>query len=60
MGKENVMAVGDGGSDLEMDEAAGVGVAMGNAVDIVKARADDVVRGHDDGGIYDAIVKYVL
>ena len=60
VGIENVMAIGDGANDLEMVEAAGVGVAMGNAVDIVKARADDVVRGHDDGGIYDAIVKYVL
>ena len=60
VGIENVMAIGDGANDLEMVVAAGVGVAMGNAVDVVKQRADVVVRGNDHGGIYDAIFKYVL
>ena len=57
---ENVMAIGDGANDLEMIVEAGIGVAMGNAVDIVKASADDVVAGNDAGGIYEAIMKHVL
>ena len=36
---QNVVAFGDNYNDLSMLEAAGTGVAMGNAVDEVKARA---------------------
>ena len=57
---ENVMAIGDGANDLEMVVEAGIGVAMGNAVDIVKASADDVVAANDADGVYQAIMKHVL
>jgi len=57
---ENVMAIGDGANDLEMIVEAGIGVAMGNAVDIVKASADVVVAGNDADGIYEAIMKHAL
>ena len=37
---ENVVAFGDNFNDISMLEAAGTGVAMGNADDAVKARAN--------------------
>jgi Cof subfamily protein (haloacid dehalogenase superfamily) len=56
----HVMAIGDGENDLEMIQGAGVGVAMGNAVAVVKNSADIVVSSNDDGGIYEAIERYIL
>jgi len=46
-----VCAVGDDVNDLPMIRAAGLGVAMGNASPEVRAAADRVVAGHDEGGI---------
>lgn len=46
----DTMAFGDSGNDVTMLEAAGVGVAMGNAPDDVKAAADDVAGRNDDCG----------
>ncbi len=40
---QDVVAFGDNYSDLGMLEAAGTGVAMGNAVDEVKAHANIVI-----------------
>ncbi|KXZ49737.1 hypothetical protein GPECTOR_20g594 [Gonium pectorale] len=55
-----LMAVGDGGNDLEMVAGAGLGVAMGNAVPAVKAAAGAVVSGHDEDGIAEAFERFVL
>lgn len=57
---DDVVAVGDGDNDLELIEAAGIGVAMGNAPAFVQARADVVVRGHDENGVAEAIERVVL
>ena len=49
--QEEVIAFGDGYNDLSMIEYAGLGVAMDNAVDGVKERADMITKSHDDDGI---------
>lgn len=49
------MAVGDGGNDIEMIRHAGIGVAMGNAADDVKAAADVVTTSVDEDGVAKAI-----
>jgi Cof subfamily protein (haloacid dehalogenase superfamily) len=54
------MAVGDAGPDVAMIESAGVGVAMGNAPDFVKAAAAAVAPPNDQDGVAWAIRKYVL
>lgn len=48
----NTIAFGDGENDLEMLEAASVGVAMKNASDLVKSHAKDVTNlTNDEGGV---------
>lgn len=49
------MAFGDGENDISLIEAAGIGVAMGNASERVKSRADYVTSGVDEGGIAGAL-----
>ena len=49
---DETIAFGDGGNDADMLFTAGVGVAMGNASDSVKAVADEVCGGVDEDGIY--------
>lgn len=49
------MAFGDGGNDVDMFQAVGVPVAMGNASDAVKAQAAYVTASCDDNGIYKAL-----
>ena len=49
--QEEVMAFGDGYNDLSMIEYAGLGVAMANAVDGVKERADVMTLSNDEDGI---------
>ncbi len=56
----DVIAVGDGENDMPLLEAAGLGVAMGNAPEYVRLRADAVVRGHDEDGVAEAIERFVL
>lgn len=48
-------AFGDGGNDISMIRAAGVGVAMGNAGDDVKQAADFVTTHIDEDGIMHAM-----
>jgi len=47
---EDVLAIGDGRNDVEMLRWAGRGVAMGQAVEDVRAAADDVTGTVDDDG----------
>lgn len=57
---EDVYVFGDGINDLSMIEAAGHGVAMGNAVDEVKAAAEYVTTDIDKDGIANALAHYGL
>lgn len=51
------MAFGDGGNDVAMLRHAHIGVAMGNADDEVKKKADYVTNSVDENGIFNAL-KY--
>ena len=50
------IAAGDADNDLPMLRTAGLGVAMGNAADHVKAAADRIVSDLDHGGCAEAIM----
>ena len=58
--RSEIMAFGDGENDIEMLKFAGVGVAMGNASDEVKAAADYVTESVDDNGIENALKHFGL
>ena len=57
---EETLAIGDSSSDLEIIRACGVGVAMGNAPDNIKAAADDVTALNTEDGVALAFEKYLL
>lgn len=57
---DEVMCIGDSENDLSMIEFAGIGVAMGNAIDKVKEVADFVTRTNQEAGVAHAIDLYVL
>ena len=57
---EKVIAVGDGDNDRAMLAAAGLAVAMGNAVPEAAAVADAVVADNDHNGAGEAIRRYLL
>lgn len=58
VGMEQVMACGDFLNDLEMIEAAAVGVAVANAAPQLKEKADYVAREQYCYGVIEAIEKY--
>lgn len=53
-----IMACGDGGNDISMLKAAGVGVAMGGASDAVKSAADFVADTVENDGLYKALKHF--
>ena len=57
---EECMAFGDQHNDLDMLRFAGVGVAMGNAADEVKAAADHVTTSVEEDGIALALAYFGL
>lgn len=58
--REEMIAIGDGFNDLAMIEYAGLGVAMGNAPEEIKAKADFVTRSNDEDGIAYVLEKFVI
>ncbi len=57
---EQVIAVGDADNDIAALKAAGLGIAMGNANDGVKAIADVIVADCDHEGCAEVVEKYLL
>lgn len=49
--QENIAAFGDGENDLEMIEYAGIGVAMENGTDLLKAAADIIAPSCEEDGV---------
>lgn len=58
--RNEVMAIGDAPNDLSMITWAGAGVAIGNAVPVVKEKAVLVVADHDHNGVAEALEKLVF
>ena len=56
----DTIAFGDSRNDLEMIEFAAIGVAMGNATEIIKKAADFVTTNVSNDGIYNAFSKLGL
>lgn len=55
---QRIMAIGDDLNDLAMIEGAGLGVAMGNAVEPVRRAADWVTADKDHDGVAEAIERF--
>ena len=60
IGLEDTMAFGDGENDLPMLRHAHIGVAMGNADDLVTGQADYVTGTVDEDGISSALRHFCL
>lgn len=58
--REEVMAIGDNGNDLDMLEFAGMGVAMGNASFEAKEASDYVTDSNVHDGVATAIEKFAF
>lgn len=58
--REEIIAMGDNYNDLPMIEYAGCGVAMENAEDEIKKKADFVTKSNDDNGVAYAIEKLIF
>lgn len=52
---DNLICCGDGFNDLSMIRAAGIGVAMANAQERVRAAADYITKSNDEDGIVDVV-----
>lgn len=60
IGIENTYAFGDSMNDMEIVKASGTGIAMGNAVEELKAAADYVTADIGDDGVYKACLHFEL
>lgn len=57
---DEIIAFGDGENDVEMLQFAGIGVAMGNAEEMVKQAADYITSDIDEDGIANALRHFGL
>ncbi|SRR5579884_68386 len=57
---KHTMAIGDGINDVDLLEAVGMPVAVGNAIPEAKAVAKAVVSANDEDGVAEAIELFVL
>ncbi|MBC7087976.1 MAG: HAD family phosphatase [Tissierellales bacterium] len=56
---EEIMAIGDGENDLSMIEFAKIGIAMENAPDFIKERANYITSSNIENGVFHAIKKFI-
>jgi len=57
--ENEVMAIGDQNNDIEMVETAGIGVAMGNGTNEIKAKANYITDTVQNDGFVKAVNKFV-
>jgi Cof subfamily protein (haloacid dehalogenase superfamily) len=55
-----VIAIGDSANDVEMFDVAGIGIAMGNATPVIKARAHEVTASVQEDGVPAAFRRHGL
>lgn len=60
LSRDEIMAIGDQENDLAMLSFAGIGVAMGNGIEAVKAISQFVTKTNMEDGVAHAIEKFVL
>ena len=58
--KEEIIVMGDGSNDLSMFECAGLKIAMENAEEKLKEKADFITTSNNDNGVAKAIQKFVF
>lgn len=56
---EECIAFGDAENDISMLKYAGIGVAMGNASDAVKAIADEITLSNEEDGIARSLYRHI-
>lgn len=58
--QEEIMVMGDGGNDISMFECAGLKIAMANAEEYLKEKADYITTSNNENGVAEAISKFVF
>ena len=58
--REEIIAVGDAGNDIDMIKYAGLGVAMGNATDEVKDLANYQTSSNNEDGIAEIVERFIM
>ena len=56
---DEIIAIGDGENDKYMLQYAGLGVAMGNAMESVKNCADKITLSNKESGVHFAIETFM-
>jgi hydroxymethylpyrimidine pyrophosphatase-like HAD family hydrolase len=57
---DEVIAIGDSWNDHEMIEVAGLGVAMANAVNSLKAVANYITLSNNEEGVKHVLEKFIF
>jgi Cof subfamily protein (haloacid dehalogenase superfamily) len=55
---EETIAIGDSENDLAIIRAAGLGIAMANATDVIRAAAGDITLSNEESGVAASLRKY--
>ncbi len=58
--REEIIAIGDNENDMSMIEYAGLGIAMGNAEDLLKGAADHITGDYLEDGVAEAVERFIL